>query len=398
VKTGRSVLLPLLVTAALGVAACSGDDDAAGDTSIATGRPSVTAVDAMTTETDSSGETGASTDLSTPATTSADTAATETTSGDSSATTSTTLVPTTTTVPSGPVYPLTGLPLFGDDPNAFRPALVVKIDNHPEARPQTGLNQADIVFEENVELLTRFAAVFQSQAPDKVGPVRSGRTQDINLLACLNKPMFAWSGGNANVTRAIRASDLIDLSWTVAGNAGGYHRERSPGIHLEHTLYASAALLYQNFTPLYAGPPPAQFTYRHEGEAFNGEASGGAEVAMDGVRVVWTWDAASAKYFRDEDGRPHKDSAGEQINAANVVILEMQYQPSPADRRSPEAQTIGYGPAHILTAGVTIEGTWQRLDRLAPFTLHDTDGNVIALTPGRTWVELAKIGTSITRL
>ena len=74
--------------------------------------------------------------------------------------------------------PLTGLPI--EDPAlAARSALVVKIDNHPEARPQSGLNQADIVFEENVEHLTRFAAVFQSQAPDPVGPIRSGRTQDV---------------------------------------------------------------------------------------------------------------------------------------------------------------------------------------------------------------------------
>lgn len=91
--------------------------------------------------------------------------------------------------------PLTGLP-NQDASTLDRPALVVKIDNHPSARPQLGINQADIIFEENVEKLTRYAAVFHSQGSDPVGPIRSGRFQDINLVGSLNKPLFVWSGGN----------------------------------------------------------------------------------------------------------------------------------------------------------------------------------------------------------
>ncbi|MFM8003069.1 MAG: DUF3048 domain-containing protein, partial [Actinomycetota bacterium] len=90
-----------------------------------------------------------------------------------------------------------------------------------------GLNQADIVFEENVEQLTRFAAVFHSQGSDPVGPVRSGRLQDIDLLASLNSPLFAWSGGNSKVTAAIRKSTMVDLSHSAANEAGGYKRESS---------------------------------------------------------------------------------------------------------------------------------------------------------------------------
>src|SRR3954470_10123278 len=92
-----------------------------------------------------------------------------------------------TTIPADPVMPLTGLPIT-DAAAAARVALVVKIDNHPDARPQSGLNQADIVFEENVEQLTRFAAVFQTNEPDPVGPIRSGRTQDVGLLGWLHQP------------------------------------------------------------------------------------------------------------------------------------------------------------------------------------------------------------------
>ena len=127
--------------------------------------------------------------------------------GDSSESTTTSLAPTTvatteapTTVPETtttvpvPLMPLTGQPVV-DEAIAVRPAIAAKIDNHPDARPQTGLNEADIVYEENVEKWTRFAVVFHSQGSDPVGPLRSGRSQDIDILTSLNRPLFLWSGG-----------------------------------------------------------------------------------------------------------------------------------------------------------------------------------------------------------
>jgi hypothetical protein len=370
----------LVVAAALLAASCSGDSsdsdsaDASAPTTVAT----------STSRPDPSSTTSTSVAAS----------STTTTSSTEPGVTSTTIPETTTTVPPGPTYPLTGLPMV-DETVGYRAALVVKIDNHPQARPQSGLNQADIVFEENVERLTRFAAVFQSGDADPVGPIRSGRTQDIDLLGSLNRPMFAWSGGNANVTRAIRASDLVDLSWTVAGDRGGFRRIRSRGVDTEHTLYASTPLLFANFTPLFAPPPPPQFTYRPEGQpAAGGEATRGADVAMDGVAVTWEWDAAAGQYVRLQGGRPHMVNDGTQVNAANVVVLELEYRPSPADARSPEAQTTGAGTVHVLTGGVMVEGTWERNTRLDPFTLKALDGSVIALTPGRTWVELSRAGST----
>ncbi|MCU1361545.1 MAG: hypothetical protein JWN99_2834 [Ilumatobacteraceae bacterium] len=296
---------------------------------------------------------------------------------------------TTTTAPAEPVMPLTGLPIT-DPALASRPALVVKIDNHPQARPQYGLNAADLVYEENVEKLTRFAAVFQSQDSDPVGPIRSGRTQDVILLGSLNKPLFAWSGGNANVTKAIRDSDLVELSPSSTGSTGGFFRNNRAGEDREHTLYSKTSTLY-TLTPVYAPPPPQQFTYRQPGEAFNGEATKGVDLKMDGVAVTWTWDPATTSYLRFQGGKPHNDATLGQVNAANVVVLEVDYQPSPADARSPEAQTVGTGKAHVFTGGVMIDGTWSRNDRLQTFQLKDSTGAVIALTPGRTWIELARV-------
>ena len=128
-------------------------------------------------------------------------------------TTSTSSTTTTTTVPDVLRMPLTGEPIEDASAIPDRPALVVKISNYPQGViPQAGLNSADIVFEEVInDGATRLAAVYHSQGVDPVGPIRSGRAQDINLLRSLKRPLYAWSGGNAAVTRAIRESDLIDL-------------------------------------------------------------------------------------------------------------------------------------------------------------------------------------------
>jgi hypothetical protein len=284
--------------------------------------------------------------------------------------------------------PLNGLPIV-DQALANRPALVVKIDNVPVSRPQSGLNAADIVFEENVEGITRFAAVFHSADAEIVGPIRSGRTQDIALLGSLNSPLFAWSGGNGGVTRAVEESDLVNLSAQLRGPNAAYFRTNDRDA--PHNLYSRTADLWA-FTPVFAGPPPQQFQYRAPDEAFNGEPSSGAEVAMTGVDVTWTWDSSTSTYLREQGGRPHQDRELGQVNAANVVVLEVDYQPSPVDARSPEAQTIGTGTAYVWTAGVLVRGTWTRDDRLQPFRLTDASGAEILLTPGRTWVELAGVG------
>lgn len=296
----------------------------------------------------------------------------------------------TTQVLDGPVYPLTGLPVT-DEVAFAHPALVVKIDNHTKSRPQTGLGVADIVFEENVEGITRFAAVFQSQGADPVGPIRSGRTQDVALLGSFASPLFAWSGGNAAVTRVIANSDFINLSNLIQSvqKAGGFFRaddRKNP-----HDLYAQTSLLW-TLAPLWAPPPPPQFVYRAAGDTVSGDASTGVRLDMDGVRVDWEYDQATASYLRKQDGEAHVDAVSGPISAQNVVVPVVRYQPSAADPRSPEAQTVGSGDVFVFTGGVMVTGTWQRGSRTDPFTLLDASGVIIELTPGRTWVELARSG------
>ena len=323
------------------------------------------------------GTDGASDEAATPETVAPTTTVAETTT-------------TTTTIP--PILaPLTGLPV---DAPLTRPALVAKIDNHPKARPQWGLNQADIVFEENVEMLTRFAAVFHTNDSDPVGPIRSGRKQDVDLLESLNSPLFVWSGGNAEVTRLIRSSTMVDLSHSSANDAGGYRRESSRSA--PHNLIADTSKLW-TLAPEGAAPPAAQFTYRAADEAIPSTAreTAGIKLSMDGVRVLWEWSTEFGRFLRSQDDKPHVDVDDVRINSANVVVLYVQYSKS---GYSPVAKTIGSGEAWVFTAGKLFQGTWERADAGDPFTLKDTAGNEIKLTPGNTWVELPRVGKGVSYL
>lgn len=288
-----------------------------------------------------------------------------------------------TTVPVAPTDPLTGLPNL-DDSTLARPAIVVKIDNHPKARPQYGINQADIIFEQNVEKLTRFAAVFQSQGSDPVGPIRSGRFGDINLLGSLNRPLLVWSGGNAQVTTAINKSDLINFSFSAVNTNGGYRRDSSRPA--PHNLIAETSKLWS--IPSEAGVPQPQFTYRgaSDANASTSRAVAGLKSSMDGVKVQWDWDASTGEFTRIQDGKPVVDPDGVQLSVPNVVILEVSYSAG----YSPTPTLIGEGKAFVFTNGVLYEGTWKRGTRTEPFTLLDSAGSVVKLTPGQTFVQLSR--------
>ena len=296
--------------------------------------------------------------------------------------TTTTEAATTTTVPAEPVYPLTGVE--NPDPViAARPALIVKIDNASGARPQSGFNEADLVFEEIVnDNLTRFAMVFQSNDSDPVGPIRSGRLQDVDLFTAFNHPLFAWSGGNGTVTEAINNSELVNIG---PSRAAVYYRAKDRKI--PHNLYSSTADLYSQ-TPLFAPPAKQQFAYREPGAPAAGTPSAGVGVKLDSIDAGWDWDAADGLYYRTMEGRPHVDRNSGQVSTNNVVVLAMEYVPGISD--SPDAQTLGKGEAFVFTGGNYIHGSWSRNDIHDPFALVADDGKTIQLQPGRTFIELPR--------
>ncbi|HEX7168253.1 MAG TPA: DUF3048 domain-containing protein, partial [Acidimicrobiales bacterium] len=176
-------------------------------------------------------------------------------------TTTTTAAPTTTGAPSATGQPLTGLP--GEVKQ--RPALIVKIDNAPKARPQAGLLNADVVIEEAVEGgVTRFMVIYQSQDTDEVGPVRSARSTDIHLATALNKPLFSYSGANRVFEDLLRQSTLVNVG--PSARPGAYFRK--PGRPAPYNYWGRFPQIYEGAT---GSPPPPMFAYRGAGETAAGE-------------------------------------------------------------------------------------------------------------------------------
>jgi len=313
-------------------------------------------------------------------------------------TTTTTAPPTTPPPPPPPpTYPLTGLPVT-DAAVAARAALAVKIDNvEPASRPQIGINQADVVYEERVEgAVTRFLAVFHSNDAMPVGPVRSARTSDIGLFKPLGTPLFAWSGANGFFAARIRDAGIVDVGYDAA--SGFYHR--AGGRRAPHNLMLNSTI--DVFNAGYGGTvPPQLFTYRAPGEP----ASGGTPTS--GVNIVFAVGAGSAPvdylwngsgWGRSQSGTPHVDADGVQIAPENLIVSFTPYADSDVTDSFGvpirEAQTVGEGDAWVFTGGQVITAHWVKPALEAPTQYLDGAGQPIRLTPGRTWVALAEPGTA----
>ena len=295
-----------------------------------------------------------------------------------------------TTEPSAarPIDPLTGL---DSELNLERPALVIKIDNHDRARPQFGLNQADLVFEEIVEGgLTRFAAVFHSTDADPVGPIRSVRTSDFGVLANLSTPLFANSGGNDNVLALLGEVASVDVSSNAAGSAY-YRMDGRPAPH--NLLSDTEALWAAGATRGAAGAPPQLLRYRPPGPATSVGALEGVGVAIEygATSVEYVWDPELNGWARSQNGSPHVDAAEIAVAPVNVIVQVIAYGRT-ADGRSPEAQLLGEGPAWFLVDGQVEEGTWSRFDSAEPTTYLRSDGSPMEFSPGATWVALPRVG------
>ncbi|MEY2476397.1 MAG: hypothetical protein QOG87_1712 [Actinomycetota bacterium] len=292
--------------------------------------------------------------------------------------------------------PLTGLPL-ADAAKAKRPALVVKIDNAPKARPQVGLNQADVVVEEKVEDgVVRLFTIFHSNDSDPVGPVRSARTTDIVLATPLHRPLFAYSGTNATFQKQVSAAPLVDVG--VERASGDYFRQS--GRSAPYNLFTRTSALFGKPAPQSSAPPPL-FPYRPEGQPLaGGTGAGGAHIDYVGknitTRVDWAWSGGG--WARAQDGTPHKDGAGVQVLPKNVVIQLVKYVSTGQIDRSgadvPEAELIGTGEAWVLTDGKVVKGTWSKPNAEAVTVYAGPDGQPVRLTPGQTWVELAPVGSA----
>jgi hypothetical protein len=318
-------------------------------------------------------------------------------------TTATTAAPTTTTKakpkphPSSKYAPLTGLP----PANAAQlraPAVVVKIDNVDAARPQTGVNQADVVYEELVEGgLTRLAAVFQSQYPSIVGPVRSGRLTDEGIADDLNRPVFAYSGTNAVFLPILRSQPLVDADDDNRPNE--FWRE--PWAPIPHNMYTNVAALAK--LPGTGGPPKPLFSYHPSNVLFTGAGLGAAlavTVGFQSASIVWSYNPHTHLWSRTQNGTADVDRGGQQLTTTNVVVEFIPYSTSLMASGEggppvpiPAGNMVGRGTAWFFSEGRLVRGTWSRSRLTSVTTYRDAKGHTVELTAGRTWVELVPIGS-----
>jgi hypothetical protein len=300
--------------------------------------------------------------------------------------------PTPTPAPPPPpiVWPLTGV---ATKAVAQRPAVAVKIENSIDARPQTGLNSADMVWEEVVEGgITRYLAVFDSQLPPVIGPVRSVRPMDPSIAAPLHG-LFAFSGGQRPFPAQAAASGLQVLS--MDAGAGGFYRSRAR--RAPHNVYADLQTFLRQANGSHKAPPPPQFVFAGPGEQPTALVSGLPAPTLHLTlsafsHPVWTWAPSVGGWARSENTRLAKGADGHQLHATNVVVLRVDVVNTgyrdPANNPVPETRLTGSGQAVVASGGKIVHATWAKTSVGAVLTLRGSDGAPIRLAPGSTWVEL----------
>jgi hypothetical protein len=301
---------------------------------------------------------------------------------------------TTTTTKPAPVVatcPLTGLPVPGTGAVPARPALAVKVDNYPVARPQSGLDKADVVFEEPVEGgITRYAAVFQCQDAAQIGPIRSARNIDIGILGQLGDPLLAHVGGIAPVLDNISTSPIINLDLMAYGSL----TSKVPGRYAPYDTYSSSAQLWSTHPTMTTAPQPL-FTFSAQPPAGTPAASVTINFSSTSD-VTWKYSPTAGTFQRFYNGTtPDVLADGVQNAAANVIVQYVHVSYGPWAENSQgglEVQADLYpnatGQAEVFRGGVGIAATWQRSTLASPTQYLTTGGAPISLQPGATWVEL----------
>ena len=308
-------------------------------------------------------------------------------------TSSTTTTTTTTTLPTGPPSLLNGMPTpVGADTD--RRVIAVKVDNHPDARPQSGIQDADAVIELLVEGgITRFIALFHTSDTDYVGPIRSGRPTDPTLLRPL-EATFQISGAQGWVQSLIRARGVDFLGETRPNTFRIPRGNRA----YERTLYGDTEGMREvaDDRGYPDDPPPGPwFTFGDPGTADAAAEEVTLSWSRDWSAVRWVWDGE--QYTRFNADTPHEwvdaDGEGEQISADTLLVLmSRKYTASPGSGQSgssvPALETTGTGDAYLFFDGSVIEGTWEREAIEDYFTVTKADGSEMVVPPGRLWVSV----------
>jgi hypothetical protein len=291
--------------------------------------------------------------------------------------------------------PLTGKVPTGDQLRT-RPTLAVKIDNVDIARPQSGIDHADIIFEETVEGgLTRLFAVFQCDNAPVIGPVRSARTTDSDLIQLFKHAIFGYSGANSAVNNRIyHTRGAAPFSYDA--NGGLYYRNNSRPA--PHNVYTSTSTLVKaglaRNKNLHAPPPlflydkktRAKTVVRHIQLRWSGFAS-----------AAWNWTGKA--WNRSQNGTPDVLVGGHRLSVDNVIVMRITTRylglHDVLGNASPDDVITGHGRVYVFRNGRLILGHWQHKYASGALKLLDSSGKQIRLAPGHTWVELLPGGGSL---
>ena len=306
-----------------------------------------------------------------------------------------------------------------------RRPLGIMIENHKDARPQSGISSADVVYEAVAEGgITRFLAVFYCKDTPYVGPVRSARMYFIQMLEEYgNNPLYAHVGGANTPGPANALGEINDLKWNLYNDLNQFSvpfpyywrdYERLPNRATEHTVYSSTSKLWQ-----YAATKRELTNVDSDGVAwdknftswkFSDEAKledrGGATKISFGFwnsfasdfSVDWVYNKSSNSYIRNNGGQPHVDKdTGKPLEAKNIVIVFASERPANDgyDGGHILYKLNGEGESLVFQNGKTIKATWTKEDDESRMKFVDENGKEISFVRGQIFVEILPIGNKV---
>ena len=292
--------------------------------------------------------------------------------------------PTAPGAPAGNVSPLTGLP------GAAGRVVAVKIDNIVNARPQTGMASAAVVYAIEVEGgLSRFLAIFDGNhlpAGNKVGPVRSARESDLPILAQYGKVAFAYSGALTVFLPVLSSANIFNASPDQA--AAAYSRDNTRSA--PYNQYVNPSKILATFPD---SAPAQDVGFRFGAAPAGGTPTTTTTARMPAASFTFTWDQARGEYMVAMDGKPASTTDGGPLGAPTIVLQKVAETTSPRgfrdvpDQLSPYAPTVGSGQAVVLRDGDSYTGTWSRPGDSSP-TSFTFGGQPMLFHPGQVWIVL----------
>lgn len=265
----------------------------------------------------------------------------------------------------------------------------VMIENHRDARPQSGLARASVVYEAPVEAnFSRFMALYTSQQDvPKIGPVRSARSYFLDWVSEYGTPLYAHVGGSPAALAALKSSRYFDFNEFYRGS----YFWRSTDRYAPHNVYTSTELLKKGFeeygttstlfvssTWLYGSVPVCD-----DACVITITISFSPPV----YEAVWVYSSSTEKYTRFQMGKPHADQDGTVITADTIVVQQVESRVLDEVGRL-DITTVGEGGAHVFTKGRLVTGTWVKNSRESKTRFYDMDGKEIPFTPGTIWIEV----------